>query len=251
MHRIGVAEKVVHVAQNLLVCTHKEHAKVVWLCRLQLVYLQRVGLGVVVDEVSNLAVTVAGHVLDGATAVGTLIEPVYWHDGEELVDTPAVGQALEKREVTEVLVGKQFRELAEVIGYMLHVLRNGKNLANDTPEHALNLCAGLEVYNAMAEEFKCLLTNLLCVVQRLEHRTLVELAPYLVEFLCQVVVVCRNLPLLIHLWQCRRLKNLEHQYGMVCRYRASALGNDVRMRDAVLVGRVDHGVDGVVHILLD
>ena len=173
------------------------------------------------------------------------------HDGEELVDTPAVGQALEQREVAEVLVGKQLRQLAEVVGHVLHVLGDGQNLTCHAPEHALDLCACLKVNDTVAEELECLLAYLLCIVQCLEHIALVKVAPNLVELLCKVVVVGCNLPILVHLWKGCCLEHLKDEYRVVCRYRASALCDDVGVGDTVLVGCINHGVDGVVHVLLD
>ena len=102
----------------------------------------------------------------------------------------------------------------------------------------------------MTEEFKSLLANLLGIVKSLEHGTLVELAPYLVEFLRKVVVTGCNLPLLIHLRQGCCLKHLEHKDCVVRRNGTSALGNDVGVWDAVLVGCIYHCVNGIVYILL-
>ena len=58
------------------------------------------------DEIGYFAVAVAGDVLDGAGAVGTLVETAQRYDGEHLVDGPAIGQRLEQGEVAEVFVGE-------------------------------------------------------------------------------------------------------------------------------------------------
>ena len=57
------------------------------------------------NKVGNFSVAVAGYVLQRGVACGPFVEPLYGNDGEKLVDSPAVGQRLEKREVAEVLVG--------------------------------------------------------------------------------------------------------------------------------------------------
>ena len=64
--------------------------------------MQRVANVAQVDELVDLAIGVAGDVGQHGLARGLLGEPVHRHDGEQLVDGPAVGQRLEDREVAEV-----------------------------------------------------------------------------------------------------------------------------------------------------
>ena len=101
MHRVGVAEEVVQVAEDLLVGADQEDAEVVVVVveRVQLEHVLHVAQ---VDEVVDLAVGVAGDVGQHARRVGSSFEPVDRHDREELVDRPGVGQRLEHREVAEV-----------------------------------------------------------------------------------------------------------------------------------------------------
>ena len=65
------------------------------------------------------------------------------------------------------------------------------------------------------------------------------------------MVIGSNFPILIHLGQRSSLEHLENEYCMVSRNRASTLGNDIGVRNAVLVGGIDHCVYGIVHILLN
>lgn len=92
MHGIGVAEEVVHVAEYLLVGSYEEHAQVVRLALLERVHGQHMLYMSVAHEVGYLAVAVARYVLQRGVACGALGEPLYGHDGEELVYGPAVGQ---------------------------------------------------------------------------------------------------------------------------------------------------------------
>ena len=59
------------------------------------------------DEVGNLAVRIAGNVLQGSIACGTFVQSLDGNDREELVDRPTVGQGLEQGEVAEVFVCKK------------------------------------------------------------------------------------------------------------------------------------------------
>ena len=88
MHGIGVAEKVVHVTENLLISTHQEHAQIVGVVFPQRVDGQEMRDVPVGDEVGYLSVGVASDVLQCGTACGTLVQPLYRNDGEELVNGP-------------------------------------------------------------------------------------------------------------------------------------------------------------------
>ena len=93
---IGVAEKIVHVAQNLLIGTYKEYTEIVWLVFLQGMKWENVADMAIGYEVGYLSVAVAGDVLQGSVAGRTLVQALDRHDREELVDGPTVWQALEQ-----------------------------------------------------------------------------------------------------------------------------------------------------------
>ena len=95
MYRIGISKQVVHIAQNLLIGTHEEDAKVVVLILLQRVNRQRMRVVAVGHEVGNLTIRVAGDILYGSITRGTLIESLDRHDGEQLVNSPRVTETLE------------------------------------------------------------------------------------------------------------------------------------------------------------
>jgi hypothetical protein len=69
------------------------------------------------DEAVDLAVGVAGDVLQRAAARRLLVQPVDRHDREELVDRPRVGQRLEEREVAEVAVHSRILQLGMMSSY--------------------------------------------------------------------------------------------------------------------------------------
>ena len=134
---------------------------------------------------------------------------------------------------------------------MLQALRHLVYLTGDRPVETLDLRARLQVDDAVAEEVECLLAYLLRVVPGFEHAALVEVVPDVVQLLHQLVVVGADLPLLVHLGQARRFEHLEDEHRVVGGQGASALGDDVRVGDVVLVGDVDKGRYGVVDVLLD
>ena len=213
-------------------------------------YGQAVGDGVLGDVRGYLAVAVACYVLQGGVTLGTLVETLQRHDGEDLSHTPRIGQRLEEREVAEIFVCQQFVYLVQLLGHTFHLRGYAVYLARDRPVEFLDLGAGPEVDDAVREELERLVAYLLCVVPVLEGAALRQVVPYLVQVLDELVVIGAYLPLLGHLGQRGCLEHLYYQHRVVCGERAAALGDDVGVRQAVLVGRVDYLVHDVVDILL-
>ena len=105
------------------------------------------------DEAVDLAVRVAGHVLQRAAPRRLLVQPVDRHDREELVDRPGVGQRLEEREVAEVAVGEDHVELGEDVLVLLRVLgRELGDAVHDGEVEALHGGAVAEAEHAAVEE---------------------------------------------------------------------------------------------------
>ena len=67
---IGVAEEIVHVAQNLLVGTNEEYTEIIWLVLLQWMKRKNVADMSVGNEVRNLSVAVAGDVQVLVSSIG-------------------------------------------------------------------------------------------------------------------------------------------------------------------------------------
>ena len=102
----------------------------------------------------------------------------------------------------------------------------------------------------MAEKVERLLAYLLGIVPRLEHAALAQVVPNVVEFLHQFVGILTRLPVVVHLRQGSRLQHLEDEDGVMGGQTATCLGDDVRMLETVLVGRIDKGRYNVIHIFL-
>ena len=215
MGSIGVAEEIVHIAQNLLVGTYEEHTEIVWLVLLQWMerkYMPDMSVGY---EIRYLAVAVAGDVLQGGVAGWALVQALDRNDREELVDGPTVWQALEQGEVAEILVGKEFVQTSEFFWYMLHVLGKTVDFVAHAPVHRLNLCTGLQIYDAVREELQCLFTYLLCIMPVFQHVAWIQIVPYLIQVLDQLVVGFLCLKLLWHFRQGSGLQYVDDQYGVV------------------------------------
>ena len=251
MYRVGVAEEVVHVAQNLLIRPDEEHTYIIMFAREDGVQGDVVRLLSAVDVGRYLAVAVAGDVLQGGAASGLFLQPGDRHDGEELVDAPRVGHRLEEREVAEVLVGHLLVELAQLVGDMLLVVCQLGHFMADGPVERLNLRTCLEVDDAVAEEVERLLANVLGIVPVLEKRARREVVPYLRQVMHEFVVLGPRHEVLWHLRRRDAFQHIDDKDAVVCGERASALRDDVGMRDVVLVGCLHEGIDAVVDILLD
>ncbi len=122
MHGVGIAEQVVEVAEDLLVGAGEEDAEHVGLAVPELVQLQTRRAVLLAHEAVDLAVGVAGDVLDRAPPHRLLIQPVDGHDREQLIDGPAVGQRLEQREVAEVPVDERRLEVGHDVVVRVAIL---------------------------------------------------------------------------------------------------------------------------------
>ena len=103
----------------------------------------------------------------------------------------------------------------------------------------------------MREELQCLVANLLGIVPVFQHVARIQVVPYLIEILHQLVVSLLCFKLLWHFRQRSSLQDINHQYGVVGRERAATLGDEVRMLDIILVGCINESIDTIVYILLD
>ena len=106
MNGIGIAEQVVHVAQNFLVRTNQKRAHVIVVAG-EGVQRERALHVAPVDELIHLAIGVARDIAKHRRVRRPLVQPVDRHDREQLLDRPAIRHALEQREITEVRVGER------------------------------------------------------------------------------------------------------------------------------------------------
>ena len=102
----------------------------------------------------------------------------------------------------------------------------------------------------MTEKIERFFANIFGVVPVFEHRTRRQFIPNFGEIVHQLVVIFCGMKILVHVRHFGRFEHLENQHRVVSRERASALSDDVGMRNIVLIGRLDQGVNNVVDVFL-
>ena len=122
-----------------------------------------------VDELIHLAIGIARNVAQYRVLGGFLVQPVNRHDREQLLDRPAVGHALEEREIAEVCVRKHGVESFEFFGEEIEFPRQLLNLAANRPEEILGDATLVERQITQAEQVQRGIERLLCVVIGLEQ----------------------------------------------------------------------------------
>ena len=85
---IGVTEKVVQIAQNLLICPDKEKSYLVVLILFDLVQRQEFGPAVLADKAGYLAIRIASDVGNRGDHVRLLVETLDRQYREKLIDCP-------------------------------------------------------------------------------------------------------------------------------------------------------------------
>ena len=249
---IRVAKEVVHVAQNLLIGTHEEHTDIVrTLLLVQRMERNEMAHSHFGGKLRNLAVRVASDVLQGGIAVWSLVQSLNGHDGEDLVNRPSVRQRMEQGEIAEVFICQEFVQRMELLRHMLHRMHQRIDFPSHCPVHPFNLRTGAQVQHAMREEVEGLLTDLLSIVPVLQHVAHIDVAPYLIQFLCQSMVFLVHHKLVGHGRHLSGLQHLHDEHRMVSRQRTSTLGDDVGMRNLIGIGSLHKRIHAVVHILLN
>ena len=107
----------------------------------------------------DLAVGVAGDVREHGLAHRLLVETVDGHDGEQLVDGPAVRQGLEDREIAEVGVGEDAFELVQLLRNLVQLARGVAHLRARRPVQTLRESAILERKQAELEHLQRLVAR--------------------------------------------------------------------------------------------
>ena len=102
--RIRVAEKIVDVAERLLIRADQEDAQPIRLAVAERMQRQADVDAVRVDVLIDAAVRIAGEIGDHAAPLRRTIEAFDRHDRKHLIDRPDVGDRFEHREIDEVLV---------------------------------------------------------------------------------------------------------------------------------------------------
>src|SRR5437867_3656267 len=103
MYRVGIAEQVVEVPQDLLIGAQEKSAQII-IAALKGMEGERALHVAAVDEGVHLAVGIASDIAQDGMPRRFLIQTVNGHDREKLLDGPTVGHALKQREIAEVRV---------------------------------------------------------------------------------------------------------------------------------------------------
>ena len=103
----------------------------------------------------------------------------------------------------------------------------------------------------MRKEVERLVAYLFGVVPVFEHRPLVEVVPDVVQVFDEFVGVLCRLELFLHLRKRGCFEYVDDEHTVVRCERPSALGDEVRVRNTVVVGSLNEGVDTVVDVFLD
>ena len=120
-----------------------------------------------------------------------------------------------------------------------------------TPEHPFDFGACLQIHHAMGEEVEGFLTNLLRIVPVLQHIAGIQVVPYFIEVLDQLMGSFRRFETLRHLRQGSRFQHVDNEYGMVSSQRASAFGDEVGVGKTIAVGSFHESIDTVVDVFLN
>ena len=102
----------------------------------------------------------------------------------------------------------------------------------------------------MTEKIESFFANVFGVVPIFEHGTRRQFIPNFSEIVHQLVVIFCGMEILVHVRHFGRFEHLENQHRVVSRERASALCDDVGVRNIVLIGCLDEGVDDIVDVFL-
>ena len=203
------------------------------------------------NKISNFTVRITGNILQSSRTFRFLIQSLDRHDREYLVDRPRVGKRLKEREVTEIFIGKQFRQSAEFIGRVLQTTGNLINLTRNRPIQTLNLCTGFQIYDSMTEQVQRFLPDLLRIMPCFQHLVLIQCIPDTIQFLHQFMSIRSNLFLVIPFGQGSSFKYLKDKNGMMCRQCTSTLRYDIRVWDAIFIAHVHQSRNRVVYIFLN
>ena len=240
MHGIRIAEKIVHVSQNFLIGPHQKDTDIISIFSFQRMDRQIMRNIARRNKVSDLAIRIAGYILQSRRPVRPFIQPLDRHDRENLIDRPRVRQRLEKREITEILISQQLVQLAKLIRCMFQAGSDLADLARHRPIQPLDLGAGLQIDNAMTEQIQCLLAYLLRIVPGFQHTALIQLIPNFIQFLHKLMVGFTHFEVFIHFGKRSSFQYFKYQNRMMGCQRTSALRYNIRMRDAVLITDIDH-----------
>src|SRR6185369_14033846 len=128
VYRIGIAEKVMQVSQDLLIGPDQEEPDVVLLVLADLVEGQKLRPTVLSDKTGYLAIRIAGDISDGSDDIRLLVQTLDREYREKLVDSPRVGNRLEQREVGKIGLPQGQLEVLQLLRDRLDLLDDAVDL---------------------------------------------------------------------------------------------------------------------------
>ena len=256
VYRVGVTEQVVHVTENFLIGAHQENPQQIIFAFIEGMNRQAGLDALLVDVLLDLAVGVAGQILQDRTAIRLFVETVQRQDRQYLANRPGVRQALEHREVADVLVGELVIEFVQHL--TVRTLARLQRVVQTAADREVALL-GQGFLRQRDLAIRILRGNVTHVVRgtpvgfgdhldvgRPEqvYQPLHGLRQaFLVSDLRDFVVVPFD------------VSHLHHQHRVMRRQRAAAFGENVRMRQLLLVAEVlehaDHDTGVIVHVVVD
>ena len=102
-----------HIAENFLIGTDHENTQQIILTLAQFMHRQTGLDTLLIHVMANLAIGIAGQILQHRTAHRLFIQTVQRHDRQYLINRPGIRQTLEYREVADVLVGHLVIQLVQ------------------------------------------------------------------------------------------------------------------------------------------
>ena len=192
-NRVRVAEKVVQIAENLLVRAGQEHAEDV-VFPVERMQLEGAFDVVQVDEPVDLAVRVAGDVGQDAATDRLLVESVNGHDREQLLDRPGVGHRLKRGEVAEIRVRQNPLEPEQLFRHVVHLANHAQNAPTQRPENRLGQRPLSQRQRSVVEQLHDVVSGVDGVVVQFLNILDGNLAEGLVQILDQIRRVVRQCP---------------------------------------------------------
>ncbi len=144
MDGIGIAEEVVQIAKDLLVCAQQKCTENSTGSPLYVMQRKRLLHVAAIDELIHLAVRVTGDVAQNRLPGRRLVQAMDGHDGKKLLDGPAIGHALEQRKIAEIGIRQQPFQAFQFFGEIIEFLGKLQDLAANCPVEVLRKAALLQ-----------------------------------------------------------------------------------------------------------
>ena len=190
---------------------------------------------VAVDELVNLAITITGDIRNDGGARRLFLMTMQWHDREELINGPGIGQGLEDREISVVKVGQIFLNLRQFFGDAVEGLKLLGNEGDDVPVGLFSISPVTEMECAEVEESANLIPVKESIIESFGEGLWTHSFNDLRDIEQHRVGVRRRFLRSMRHVEARDIENIEGQNRVVSHHRAAGLRDDVRVRYLRLV----------------